>query len=323
MSLLSYTLKRTALAVPVIFTVIVINFLIIHSIPGDPIFMLIGGQDVDPQYIALMRKEFGLDKPLHEQLLAYIYNIFQGNLGQSTFGKPVTVLILERVPLTLLLMGMGLTIALIFGIMLGIVSSLHANGVVDRTIAGVSIVGYSVPVFWLAQILVVLFAVQLRWLPAVGYVSLANELTGLQYIFDVLRHALLPATALALNQLALVTRLTRSSMLNVLSENYILTARAKGLSKRIVVLRHALRNASLPILTFSGVQVGYLLTGAVLTETVFAWPGLGRLLYDALVWRDYPVLLGMVLFAAVMVVLVNLVTDILYAVLDPRIRFAS
>jgi len=323
MSLLTYIAKRILLAVPVILTAIVINFLIIHSVPGDPIVMLVAGYETDPEYVALMRKEFGLDRPIHERLLVYIIQVLQGNLGRSTFGKPVLELVWERVPLTLLLMGMALAIAVTLGILLGTLSSSRVNSIADSVITSLSVTGYSVPVFWLAQILVVVFAVQLGWLPGFGYSSLKADLTGLAHLIDVLRHALLPATALALNQLALVVRLTRSSMLNVLTENYIITARSKGLADRSVIFGHALKNASLPIVTFTGVQLGYLLTGAVLTETVFAWPGLGRLLYDALLWRDYPILLSMFLFAAIIVTVANLVTDILYAVLDPRIRYAE
>jgi len=321
MNLRSYVAKRFLQAIPTIFVILALNFAIIHSVPGDPIIMLIGEFQTDEAYVQMMRARFGLDKPLHEQFLIYMLNVLQGDLGVSVSGKPVILAIAERIPNTLLLMLTGMCFGVVFGILAGVVSSKKVHSIIDNVITVGGIMVYSMPTFWLAQMLVLLFAINLRWLPSVGMTSLRVELTGIDYILDVAKHLILPSIALGVGQLALMMRLTRSSMLRVMREDYITTAKAKGLSENAVIYKHTLRNAMLPLVTVIGHQAGFMLSGAVLTEAVFSWPGMGRLLTQALSMRDYPVIMGILLVVSVTVVLANLITDILYAFLDPRVKY--
>ncbi len=221
-----------------------------------------------------------------------------------------------------MLSGSALLLAIVVGLGLGIAASRRPASVVDAAASVVGLIGYSVPVFWLGQILLILFALQLGWFPSQGMYSLRTMPSGLGYLLDVAHHLVLPAVSLAALQVAIITRLTRASMREVLGDDFIRTARAKGTSERAVLFRHALRNACLPVVTVVGMSVGLMLTGAVLTETVYGWPGLGRLMYEAVLKRDYPVLMGMLAVVSVGVVLANLVTDLVYALLDPRIRYA-
>jgi peptide/nickel transport system permease protein len=316
-----YVARRTLETIPGVLAVIVLAFVIIHIIPGDPISKFVGPFETDIQYVNMMRERFGLNEPLHIQLWKYMANLLQGEFGRSVHGRPVLDIIAERIPATLMLTVSGLVFALVVGIFLGVAASRKPYSVLDSFSMSVSIVGYSVPVFWLAQMLVLVFALELGILPAGGMTSVREEYTGLAYISDVAMHLVLPALALGVNQLALIGRLVRSSMLEVFREDYIMTARSKGIKEKVVVYKHALRNALLPVVTATGMQVGYLLTGAVLTETVFSWPGLGRLLYESLNFRDYPVLMGMFVIISISVVLANFFTDIVYSLLDPRVRY--
>jgi len=321
MTFKKYVLRRTIQTIPAVLAVIVIAFVIIHIIPGDPIYKFVGEFETDIEYVNMMRERFGLNDPLYVQLLKYILNLFQGELGRSVHGRPVLDVIAERIPATLMLAASGLLFALFVGVFLGVEASRKPYSIFDNLSMSISIVGYSVPVFWLAQMLVLVLAIGLGWFPASGMVTVREELTGFAYVTDVMMHLALPALALGVNQLALVGRLTRSSMLEVLREDYITTAYSKGLRERKVVYKHALRNALLPVVTTTGMQAGYMLTGAVLTETVFAWPGLGRLLYESLNFRDYPVLMGMFVIVSMAVVLANFLTDIVYSLIDPRVRY--
>jgi ABC-type dipeptide/oligopeptide/nickel transport system permease component len=316
-----YILGRLLQAIPLIFWVIVINFVITHLAPGDPVIFLAGQYEATPEYIETMRREFGLDKPLVTQLGIYLFKVAQGDLGYSTrFQQPVLELILSRLPATFLLMGTGLVLGALVGVFLGVVytrrSAFSENAAVLAAIAG-----HSMPTFWVGQILLIIFSLHLGLFPAQGMISLRVRETGFGAVWDVLHHLVLPALTYATYHLTLIFRITRAKMLEVLSQDYIITARGKGLDRRAILYRHALPNAILPVVTIIGVNVGFMLAGSVLTETVFAWPGMGRLMYEAVLARDYPVLLGIFVVTSVMVLVANLITDIIYAVMDPRVAY--
>ncbi|MFN8636165.1 MAG: ABC transporter permease [Chloroflexota bacterium] len=316
-----YVLQRIAQAVPVLLVLVVFNFVLIHAAPGDPIYLL-AGQSGDATYYAEMRARFGLDRPLPEQLGRYLFNVARGDFGYSfAYRQPVFQVIVSRVPATLLLSLSGLGIATLLGVWLGVLSARNAETPLDHLISAGTLVGYSMPAFWLGQVLLIVFSAGLGLFPVQGMTTARVSYTGLSYVLDVLWHLVLPALTLGLLQLALVTRLTRAGLLEVLSEDYVRTARAKGLAPRIVLYRHALRNALLPVVTVVGGHVGTLLAGAVLTEIIFAWPGLGRLIYDATLSRDYPLLMAVFLVVSASVIVVNLLTDLTYSVLDPRVRY--
>ena len=304
--------------------IVVVGFLITHILPGDPVDMLVGDFPAPPEYVAQVRHEFGLNAPLATQLWLYVANLAQGNLGFSFVNRqPVLALILHRAGATLLLMVPALILASILGVMIAVRAARRAGGAMDSFLTGVSLVGYSIPVFWLAQILIVVFAVRLGWLPAQGMFSIRTPSSGLGIVGDYAKHWVLPGFCITVYYLAVVARVARSSMLEMLHQDFVLTARAKGLSERAVLWKHVLRNSLIPVITVIGYNFGYSLTGAILTETVFAWPGLGSLFITSIANRDYPVLAGIFLLAAVAVVLANLITDLLYAAADPRVRIAS
>ncbi|MFW6364337.1 MAG: ABC transporter permease [Spirochaeta sp.] len=302
-----YILRRIILTVPVILGVSVIVFAIIRFIPGDPA-RAIAGVQATPQYIEQVRVRYGLDQPLHVQYGLFASGVIRGDLGQSTFSRrPVAAEIGERFPRTMLLASLSLIVATLVGVSAGIVSSTRRNSMFDNISMILALVGVAAPVFWLALMFQLFFSVQLGMLPATG--------------IGTWRHVILPSITLGLASAALMARITRSSMLDVLRQDFITTARAKGLGERIVIYKHALKNALIPVVTVLGLQFGILLGGAVLTETVFAWPGIGRLLVDAILRRDYPVVQGTILFLAFLFVLINLIVDIIYAYLDPRIHY--
>ena len=320
-SIWSYACRRMAHAVPLVLGVVVVNFTLIHLAPGDPILALIGEFQASPEFVQSVRKQFGLDRPLGVQLGLYVLNLLRGDFGFSfAFKQPVLEVILDRVPATLLLMGAALWYATLCGALFGVLSSRRQYSHTDNFFTLVSLVGYSMPVFWLGQIFLILFSLTFPIFPAQGMESLRESYTGVARGLDILHHLVLPAFTLGLGYLAVDVRFTRASMIEVMSQDYIRTARAKGLSEQAVFFKHALRNALIPLVTITGLNFGFLLAGAVLTETVFAWPGLGRLMYDSIYARDYPVLMGMFVVISMMVILVNLITDIVYSVLDPRIR---
>jgi peptide/nickel transport system permease protein len=300
---------------------LVFNFVLIHAAPGDPIYVL-AGQSGDAAYYSEMRARFGLDRPLLEQFGRYIVNVLSGDFGYSfAYRQPVFQVIVARLPATLLLSMAGLTVATALGLWLGMVSACHADSPLDYLISAGTLIGYSMPAFWLGQVLLILFAGGLGLFPVQGMTTARVSYRGFTYVLDVLWHLVLPAMTLGLLQLALVSRLTRTGLLEVLGEDYVRTARAKGLGPRAILYRHALRNALLPVVTVVGGHVGTLLAGAVLTEIIFAWPGLGRLLYDATLSRDYPLLMALFLVVSASVIVINLLTDLAYTVLDPRIRY--
>lgn len=321
-SLLLYVARRLAQAVPLIFVIILINFFLIHAAPGDPVTFLVGSADATPEYIEELRREFGLDQPLLVQLGHYVWKILQLDLGYSLrFRMPVFDLILSRMPATLLLMGAALVISSVAGIMLGVIAARRPYSAMDYTATFVALAGYSMPVFWLGQLVLIVFALHLNWIPMQGMYSLRVPAEGWGRVLDVLHHLIAPALVFACYHLALIYRLMRVKMQETLSLDFILTARAKGLPEWRVVYVHALRNAMLPVVTVIGVHFGFMLAGSVLTETVFAWPGMGRLLYDAIHARDYPVLMGLFVVLSGMVIVTNVVTDIIYSLIDRRVVY--
>jgi peptide/nickel transport system permease protein len=322
-SLTTYIIKRFIQAIPLLFGIVIINFSLVHLAPGDPIITLVGEFQISEEYIAAVKQQYGLDKPVHMQLLFYIFNVFKGDFGYSfSFKQPVLDVILDRVPATVLLMVVAILYSTLLGVVFGVLSAKRQYSKTDNFFTLLSLVGYSLPVFWLGQLLLIGLSLKLNLFPAQGMQSLRESYTGIAYGFDIFLHLVLPAFALGLNYLAINTRFTRATMIEVMSQDYIRTAKAKGLSERVITYKHALKNAVLPLVTVTGLNFGFLLAGAVLTETVFAWPGLGRLMYDSIYTRDYPVLMGLFIFISVMVIAVNLITDIFYSVLDPRIRMA-
>lgn len=308
----------------VLFGLVTVIWLVVRLAPGDPVLALVGDFPAPEEYVRKVRAEFGLDRSLPEQFVRYVAAVATGDLGFSfVFRRPVLGLVLERATATALLTVSALGLASIVGGVLGIVAARRPFSVLDALISGGSVVGFSVPVFWLGQLLILLFAVTLGWLPAQGMVSLRASPEGWDRVLDVARHLVLPAAALSLRFLAMTARLARASTLEVLGRDYVRTAQAKGASEPRVLFRHALPNAILPVLTLVGYNFGFVLAGSALIETVFGWPGMGRLLYDSVFARDFPVLLGIMIVVSLTVVLANLATDLLYAYFDPRIRFRA
>jgi ABC-type dipeptide/oligopeptide/nickel transport system permease component len=313
--MIEYLTRRLLMAVPTLIGVSFLVFLSLRLVPGDPAIAL-AGELATPELVAQVRAELGLDDPLLIQYVNYMGRVLQGDMGDSIrSGLPVTEEIRVRLPRTLLLAAMSLLIAGLVGIPLGIASATRPNSWFDITSMVVALLGISMPIFWLGLMLMILFSVMLpQW---IGLSGPLLPPTG----SGTWKHLVMPVTALAANSVALQARMTRASMLEILGQDYIRTARAKGQPERNVVYKHALRNALLPIVTIIGLQFGTLLGGAVLTETVFSWPGIGRLLVDAIGYRDYPIIQGTVLVIAVGFVLTNLIVDVLYAYLDPRIQY--
>lgn len=319
--MIRFIARRSLEALPLLLAVIVVNFAIIQLAPGDPIQALIGDFPAPPEYVAELRARLGLDRPLWDQLVSYVASVLRGDLGYSFASRrPVLSLILERAGNTMILTITAIVLASVCGILLGVSAARAPRTWRDNLVTSLSLLGFSVPVFWLGQLLILVFAVQLGLLPAQGMISVREAYVGWDHVKDVAAHLVLPALALSLRYLVSTARLTRASMLEAMSSDYILTARAKGASADRVLYRHALPNALLPVVTAIGYNFGFVLAGSALVETVFAWPGIGRLLFDAMLARDTPVILGIFLASATMAVLANLVTDLLYGWLDPRIR---
>ena len=314
--------RRVLLAVPTLLVIVVLNFGLLQLAPGDAADVLAGEAGAaTPEYMVQLRQKFGLDQPVHVQLLKYVGSIASFDLGYSfRHNQPVAQLILARLGPTLLLMLTVLLLAVGVGVLLGALAARHLNRWQDNMISLIAVLTYATPVFWAGLMLIVLFSVKLGWFPTSGMEAVAAFHSGWTRIADIAHHLVLPAVTLTLFYLALYTRLMRASMIEQSTMDYVTTARAKGLSERQVLLRHLLRNASLPVLTMAGVQAGALLGGAVVVETVFAWPGLGLLAYDSLFARDLNLLLGIFFVSACLVVAVNLAVDMLYALLDPRIE---
>lgn len=309
-------------AIPLVFAIIIFTFILIHITPGDPVLMLTGAEGATPEFMSEMRASYGLDKPILEQLIIYLGKLLHGDLGFSFyFNQPVSDVVLGRMPATLLLMGVGLTFASILGVILGVLSARKVYSVADNVITVASLIGYSLPVMWFGEAVVLMFSVYWHVFPAGGMISFANVGTGVfDRAADLLWHLALPVLVIGTYQLALITRLTRASLLEVLSKDYIITARAKGLKENVVLYKHALKNALPPIIAVIGVNAGTMFAGAILTETIFSWPGMGRLLYDAIFRRDYPVITGLFIVITVTVVIANFLADVAHAYFDPRVR---
>jgi peptide/nickel transport system permease protein len=312
-------LQRVIQLIPVLLGVSILAFAILHLAPGDPAILMLPGE-ATRQQIEELHRNLGLDKPLYLQYLAWISAILRGNLGTSFYtNQPVIKEIMLRFPATVLLTVAALGFALVVGVILGIFAAMRRDTVFDRATMIVSVLGWSMPPFWIGLILIIVFAVRLGWLPTGGMYSLA---TAGRTVGDLAKHLILPALTLGLRHMSYVARLTRSSMLEVLGEDYVRTARAKGLANSVVMIRHALRNALIPVITVAGVSVGRLLGGAVVVETVFGWPGLGSFVVKAILARDFPLVQGSILFIATTFVLVNFLVDLIYSWVDPRIRYA-
>ena len=314
-------LKRLASTFGLLLAVIVLNFLLLKMAPGDPVSVIVGEMGgASDELVAQLRAQYGLDKPVPLQLLIYVGKILVGDFGYSFYYKePVLQLILQRLPATLLLVLSALFIAVIAGTMMGVFSARRPKGLLSHFVTVFSLVGYAAPVFWTGLMLIILFASFWPIFPVSGMMDVASGGGFFWRTVDVLHHLALPSMTLALIYIATYSRLSRASMLDVLGTDYIRTARAKGLSERRVIFGHALRNALIPIVTMVGLQFGQLFAGAVLIETVFSWPGLGRLAFESILRRDYNTLLAILFFSALMVVIANALTDIAYGMVDPRI----
>ena len=313
--MLAEVLRRLMATIPVMVVVAVAVFALLHVTPGDPA-VIIAGDYATPDDVARIRAKLGLDRPFLTQVGLWLGQIVRGDLGTSIFsGLPVATLIKQRAEATVSLTVLAMLISVGVGVPLGIVAAWKKGSWIDRLVMVIAVSGFSMPVFWLGFLLVYVFAISFAWLPVQGYQPLASG------FWPFLRHLILPALTLSVIYLALVARMTRASMLGVLSEDYIRTAFAKGLPPGRVLVRHALKNASLPVVTIIGIGFALLIGGAVVTESVFALPGLGRLTVDAIVRRDYPVIQGVLLLVSGAYVLINLVIDMLYVFLDPRIRY--
>jgi ABC-type dipeptide/oligopeptide/nickel transport system permease component len=304
---IAFIIRRLALSIPTLIGVMIVVFLLLYVAPGDPVQDMVG-ERADAETIARLRKELHLDEPVLKQFTLYAGGVLKGDLGRSYITqRPIIRDIKERFPKTLLLAGTAMLLASVLGITIGVLSARNPGGWFDRLSLGFAYLGISFPVYWVGLILILIFAVTLKWLPPSGY-------GGIKYL-------ILPALALGSRSIAFLARVTRSAMLDVLGGDFVRTARAKGLKERAVIVRHALRNALIPIVTVLGLDFGYYLTGSILTETIFSWPGIGRYVVNAISRRDLPAINGSVLFLSVVFVLVNLLTDLAYAKADPRVAY--
>ena len=311
----AYIIRRLLSMLPVMAIVALFVFLLLHLAPGDPAAIM-AGDNATPDNIAQIRQKLGLDEPLWRQFLVWIASLAQGNLGNSMFwGDPVTTLIAQRAEPTISLAATTIAVAVIIAVFLGVVAAANAGTGIDRFVMGFAVMGFSVPVFVVGYLLIFLFAIELRWLPVQGYTPFAEG------VLPWLRNLVLPSVALGLAYVALIARITRATMLDVLSEDYMRTARAKGVAAAPLLLKHALKNAAVPIVTVIGIGVALLIGGVVITETVFNIPGIGRLVVDAIARRDYPIIQGVIMVFSGVYVLVNLLVDLSYTFFDPRIRY--
>ncbi|MEP6990807.1 MAG: ABC transporter permease [bacterium] len=304
----AFIIRRLLLSIPTLFGVLIVAFLLLYVAPGDPVMAMVG-ERADEATIARLRAELRLDDPLPVQFGHYVAGIAKGDLGRSYItNRPIRKDIIERFPKTLQLAGAAMLLATVLGVTLGVLSGRRPGSLIDRVGLAIAYLGISFPVYWVGLLLILLFAVTLHWLPPSG--------------FGGLRYLILPALALGMRSIAFLARMTRSAMLDALGADYVRTARAKGLSEFLVVGRHALRNAMIPIITVLGLDFGAYLTGSILTETIFSWPGLGRYVVNAIARRDLPAIQGSVLFLSAVFVLVNLITDVAYAKADPRVSYS-
>ncbi|HUR23751.1 MAG TPA: ABC transporter permease [Acidimicrobiales bacterium] len=316
-----YVVRRLLQVLPAVASILIVTFAVVHAAPGDPV-VAVAGESGNEEYYAFMRDKFGLDEPLVSQFWTYSTNVLRGDLGTSFVqGQAVVDLIMERVPATLLLMGSALLVSTLGGVVLGALAARRPFGPFDLGVSTGALIGYALPSFWLAQLAMLTIAFRTGWFPIQGMTDARADYSGLHHYFDVARHLVLPSLVLAASEIALITRIARTGILAEMDSDYIKVAQAKGLSPTGAMVHHAIRNALLPVITVVGTRIGFLFSGAVLVETVFGWPGLGRLVLSAAQTRDHPLLLGMVLLVAFSLVLANLLTDLIYARVDPRIRY--
>lgn len=319
---MAFISKRLLHAALTVLGIAIINFILLKLAPGDAAEVLAGeAGTADADYLANLRSQFGLDKPYIEQLGAFLLRLLSFDFGYSfRHGTSVAALIFDRLPATLLLVGTSIVLALIGGIFLGVFAARHAGRLPDRLISLAALLFYATPPFWIGLMMIVVFSVKLGWAPSGGMFDVASNKTGIAYGLDIARHLALPALTQAFFYLAIYTRLVRAGMLDVLSLEYIRVARAKGISENRIAYHHALRNAVLPLITIVGANMGTFLGGAVLTETVFSWPGIGRLMFDAMFQRDLNLLLSILVLSSIFVVVTNLVVDLLYTVINPTVE---
>ncbi|BBO67512.1 peptide ABC transporter permease [Desulfosarcina alkanivorans] len=333
--MIRFLTRRLAMVVPAFIGVTLLTFALIHLIPGDPVMLMAGERGIDPERHAILKAQLGLDQPLPVQYLKYIRGIFHGNLGKSIVTKkPVVDEFMTLFPATVELSLFAMFFAILVGLPAGVIAGVKRGSVFDHTVMGVSLTGYSMPIFWWGLLLILFFSVNLGWTPVSGRISALFWIdadTGFMLIdslrsdekgafISALSHLILPSIVLGTIPLAVIARMTRSSMLEVLQEDYVRTARAKGLAPWRVTLVHALRNALIPVITVIGLQTGVLLAGAILTETIFAWPGVGKWIIESIRRRDYPAVQGGILMISSLIILVNMLVDMLYGVINPRIR---
>jgi peptide/nickel transport system permease protein len=315
-------LQRIMLGAVLVVAVIVLNFLLLQAAPGDVVdSMLAEAGGGDPALAAKLRASYGLDEPVYVQLYKYLGRVLSGDLGYSFYyDDTVAELLLNALPTTLMLTLSALVVAVVFGTLFGIYSAMNPRGFFSHFVTVFSLFGYATPVFWLGMIILLVFALHLPWFPAFGIRTIPEPDGDFARVLDVLHHLVLPVFTLAILFLANYSRISRASMLDVLGADYIRTARTKGMSEFVVIFKHALKNAALPVVTLAGLQLGQIFSGAVLVETVFSLPGVGPLLYESIVRRDYPVILGVLFGAAATTIVANIITDLLYKKMDPRIQ---
>lgn len=317
-----YLLKRLLTGLLTIIIAFVINFLIINLAPGDPIKTLMGKESDDPALRAALEEKYGLNKPLHIQFVSYLKTAMSGDLGTSIiYNRPVADMIAEKLPATILLVFTSAVLSLIIGTAMGIVAARKEGTFIDVLFSGFSYILNSMPSFWLGLMMIIIFSSVLNLLPTYGMTDARASYTGMAYVMDVIKHMILPITTLVLIEIPMYYRIAKSSVLQVTNEDYILTLRATGMSEKKIFNKYIFRNAILPTVTIFGISLAYLITGVSLIETVFAWPGTGRLVLTAINQRDYPTLMGMYLIMSVSISVVMIVVDIVYAILDPRIRY--
>lgn len=325
MQTLWFLSSRLAKGILVVLAIVVLDFFLIHFAPGDPAAVMAGESGAtDEIFLQQLREKFGLDKPLLTQLGLYLWGVVRLDLGWSYRQQmPVLDLVMDRLPATLILTGFAFVFSLAVGVAMGAWAAANRGRPLDRAITTLSLVFYATPLFWLALMAVLVFSVWLEWLPGFGFEEVGGHENLVERVIDVGRHLILPGTTLGLFFTAVYVRMTRASMIETARADFVKTARAKGLAEGVILRRHVLRNAVLPVVTLAGLQAGQMVGGAVMTETVFAWPGIGRLMYEALLQRDYNLLLGVFLVSAAMVVVFNIVTDWVYRLVDPRIEVGA
>lgn len=312
-----YIGRRILQMIPVMIFVIILNFLIINFAPGDPVTVL-AGENATKEYMEHLTEKFGLNEPIHKRLGIYIWNLAHGDLGESyTYQESVSVILKQKLKVTLMLVLISETVTIIFGTFLGALAARYRGKFIDNTISNISMVIYCLPVFWIGMILILFFAVKLQWLPSSGMYSFGND--DISKTMDLFKHMILPGTTLFLAQIPIYIKITRSSVVEVAQEDFIRTARAIGYNEKVVYRKFALRNALLPTVTIAGMSLSTLFTGSLLTETVFSWPGMGRMIFDAVLSRDYPLIMGGFTVTTLLVIIGTLITDLIYTYLDPRV----